>query len=386
MNGPKLYNTSLCRFLIFFPYVLFITSFFVLDAIDIDVRLEVLIFLACICYVIIYSICNFFPIVASFTIFPTITAWKNTRTFYKSIVNGKSKEEITERILNRCERYGYRFDGVKGKLKPSGLFCGIHRAIHFEISHYEKYSIVYSVSHLDKALYNDILSSARSNAESLHSPHLKKEGKRIAKAVALIIIADSVDEGAIAVTYSQSGMSNNCFLPCIIDISEQKYYVNTICAGCGYICKKALKHTKAVVFNNRLKLTYNDEMIPYPDKDYTPDMTFKEFKKECNIGFIPNKQTRTAKKLRDGEVAYVDDHIICKIKKRFAIFPAKMGDDEVLTVIIKPKWSGADAGMISIAEFDRMKSLIEGYLKENQYNYIIITEEIFRGRKKKAHK
>lgn len=320
-----------------------------------------------------------------------ISNYLKDRKCFSTDKNGKTRNEAEKYISGRMSRLGYTCKPMLSN--PAPILIKYYSAFSWTIyyARIEKMCLLYSVDTLDMKLYSQIVTSVKTNTLHLHGDKSKmffidKQKKKapLASAIAVVILADSVDEKVISAVRKNIGSySDSVILPCVADISAGKYYFDacneTYMLG---VMGKPMKNfaidiIRKAVFGGRLPLRGNTDFTEF--KNYDPDATLWDAIAEFRIdkeGRVPLIYRLLAKRIKAGQFKFIGNYIFCKIRKKTMAFRYELDkENEKLIRITLRKKSISDFGKnISKKELETLRSGLADFLESEGFEYEFIEQ------------
>lgn len=396
MKYPKLKNTLACNLIIylavFSPFIViiigaifenitnksnytgvFIVAFFILSALD-----------------LIYLLRNFFVLIMFEMDTVHINNWKRARLWYETSCNSYDRKSAEKIISKRAEQCGKIKQPVPSKASP--VFIRYKRCYSWmqTMAAKEKITLLYSVNHLDKDTYKNILNSAnvcskavQCKKEDIRFIDKKQRKSPIITAVAVIILADSVSYEIPALARELTNeKQDKLIVPAVVDFAANRYYFNPskehydpsfMSQPARNIARKMIIKT---LFAGKLPYKNNKNLVTSEPDGIDLEMSLWDYiKKEKSESQDSDKAVKKiAKKLNDGEVAIDEDVIFCKLGNSTAMIMTFTSeeDDTLLEVLLPDFWIHPKTNTMSKKDKAIVKKKVENFLIQNSYNYKFI--------------
>lgn len=390
MKFPKLKNTFLCQFIMYFPAVLFFALIILLTTPlfeNVNSAVRVILFIAANIAELLYIFVTGGLFLHSELLFSDIKAWKNDRKNYYTDCNGADRKTAQENIQRRLKSCGKKCEPVKcGNVAPSEM--RYRRSYSWTVfwAAIERVCLLYSVDFLDADKYREIITSAQVNAKTvkckksdLHFLDKNKKSAEISTAIAVIILADRVSYDIPKTVRNNNGeetlYEKSCVLACVADFAGHRYITDGmkepyIAGMVGYPTKnRAIDLLKKAVFAGRLPLKGNNEFSEYDFDGLDINMSLWEYisKTKKEINEEGKAERELVEKMRDGEVKATDDFLYCKIGERTAAFRKyadENDEDQVHVDISFNYWCFPKKNKISKKDMETVKQKISLYFSE----------------------
>ena len=402
MKFPKLKHPVLCQIILYLPTLIP----FIILLIDVILGLEsewsVILFLVLTVVDLVFLIKKAPIFMAVDLMLHTVRSFLRSRDYYISDINCSDIETAKNKITKRIPFLAKEYTPVSRQITPDVFRIKRYTPETVEYSKIEKYYFIYSVDYLDERNYTDILASVRANIKEFYEPfkskfYTDKRRKKapFAKCSAVVILAKSVSPNVLKFTENTlEDKYYGCILPCICDITKNKYYFYSIkeYASVGFIRKPeinfAIDMVKKIVFAGKLPLKNTDKSatnLPVMLSELSKEddglelslweaLRFfeKEFK-EADV--INNKQM---KKLHDKKVLITESSVLLKIGERAISLPfIEIDENETnISVLISENWDYPKTSKISLKDMELIKNLVSAELTEKGYTYIFDTESL----------
>ena len=388
---PKLKNPTLCKIILYapaflaFPLLILMATFEeILNSFLPDVAI-IFLLIAPILFSLVYLLHNPFMFLCMDVNLEGIRLHLKDRKFFQTAKNGSTRAEAEKSISRRMSRLGYTC--APNKASPAPLLIKFYSHYSWTVfyARIEKICLLYSVEHLDVALYNRIISSASSNISPLHGDKSQmrfidkqKKKAQIASAAAVIILADSTDEKIPSMVRRNIGSyDESVILPCVADMSSGKYYFDSLAdihmlGISGKPAKNYAPETiKKAVFGGSLPFKGNDNLCEM--KNFDPESTLWEAIAEYNFSEskVPFIYRMLARRVKPGQFKFRGSCILCKIRKKAMVFPYKTDSEEPkhLHITLSKKSVSEFEKNLSKKEFETLSDALAEYLDSEGYTY-----------------
>ncbi len=354
MKHPKIKHTVLCNFILILP--VFIIPLSIISGIIFDSVIFLYLFPASSVLLLVYLFKNFAFLMYSDITFKTIKAKKKDFTEFRTDKNGKTKAEIEQRMLMRCEAFGKKENPLNKGIQP---VCLVHKAVQSIDANYSvinKNIALFSLDELTKDNLDEVLKNAGTQLKSVANSNDKmrffktKEEKKApaCRADIAIILADSVDEYVKnAVRDKSVSNDNDCFLPCVVDCTNGMYYFDSMKEPFeqGLMPKPpknyAISAANKILFSGRPPYKTSSRAVNSEDLEVL-NMSlwdfYKDFKKDLDDSDrdMLKKTRRYLNALDEGEIKIDDDTVYLKQNGQiftFTLFADEDNEKKVLLMI-----------------------------------------------------
>lgn len=332
MNIPKLKHPRLCRILTYvvvlscglFP-ILIVFSLPTPDIVRVIVMLVSLIGL------LFYLLRNFTVLMTMDMALAFLSCYRTARKQYTLPAN-RTADTIRRSIL----RYGTQCTPSPIQPQPAALRYKFSNPMTVYSRGIERVIATYEVDLLDRDMYRDIFSSAKTNSKALTGRRkaifldAQQKKRSLHRVTVILILAHEVDPQMTLDLYElvckQCGDENeNCIVPCVVDLSHRTCVFNCVripYIGYSYAVKnRGIRIVKNKVFGGKLNLNRNTHFLK-PISDMDPECSLWDFWKELHHQFVD--ASKEAKRrfeslsereiLVDGEILYLkwDQRGICQ--------------------------------------------------------------------------
>ena len=360
MKHPKLKNTILCQFIIYFPGLLMFLwiPIFIFLVGDGGTPAFLVGFFATAGISIWYLIRNAAMLITSDLFFSTIRQWKRDRGEYRTLRNGRGRAAVEKSVLRRCVRWGRRVILSEGDNRSVTVFfrnC-VSWTVYWSVI--EKRVAFCSTDVLTAEAYRYLTGQARLAFREL--PHGRvlfktKEEKKAprAEACVVLIFADTVDDEVKTLARRPVVKTEEtCILPCVVQCADGCYY--TSCLGEVYetgmmgrpVENYAAAMIRALVFARRLP---KENLATQPEAAFAYDLEMslweyiRTFREEMYGEEDTERQEREKayRRMKDGEVRIGEATVWYKQGDRLAecfFFPADEEDEKRVILLPDDKW------------------------------------------------
>lgn len=335
MNIPKLKYPRLCRILTYVVVLgcglLPILIIFSLPAPDI---VRVIVILGSLIGLLFYLFRNFMVLMMMDMALASLSCYRTARKQY-TLPTNRTADRIRRSIL----RYGTQCDPSPILPQPAALRYKFSNPVTVFSRGIERVIAAYEVDLLDREMYRDIFSSAKTNSKALtgrkKAIFLDKVQKKqsLHRVTVTVILAHKVDPQMIPDLYElvckQCGDEDeNCIVPCVVDLAHHTCVFNCLrvpYVGFGYAVKnRGIRIIKNKVFGGNLNLHGNTHFLePIRNKDpegsfMDPEDSLWDLWKELHHQLIgAGKETkRRFEALSEREITTVEDVLYLKWDQR----------------------------------------------------------------------
>lgn len=372
MKFPKLKNLALCRFLIALPYLL-VTAVFVALCVCFagsltDEMIILLVFLLIILMLIMCVICGktsvFFDMMC-------ISDYVKARYWYDCPKNGTDPEQIKKRIVSRAKRIDKSEEPCADEFLPLVFHYSNKGADDTKYTRIERAVLIYETDYLTADIYDSIMHSANANVHKVRNAKNKALGvnnPRTVSSQVAIILADHIAQDVETLHFINDHDGESYPAECFVELTTGRYFVNVISPT-----SSALKLIKRIVFGGNIPLKGNDRHTTKPPLiqeicEKTLWQALRENGREDKK--ITRERNRIISELKNCEVAYFDNELICKLGGRVARFIVEddLADQSVLTVFIEKnkEWEGQGNSRINKNDLTLLQKAMEEYVRINQ--------------------
>ncbi len=380
MNTLKFKSAWICRLLLYaiilMPCILALLLLFTGIGICIILALALFLFE-------IFLFIKYIPEIMTFDMMlEHICHWQKDRLFFTSASNG-SGAQIFDSVLKRVNVYGNSVDIEK---TSKGLVCVRHKRVFCSEAFYssvEKNAIVYKVDCLDTTEIKAILSASKGIAESmkgLTKPYFyltKKERKApFCRVFLVLVFANEITEDVIAIVRKERESTHNFFMPCVIDLSNGRYYFDGMkevhFSGMeGKPSKNmAINFINRLVFNGAPDLKNNENMVPGVISEELLEEPFFRAIKESIIDSQKEKiiKKKIYKNISNNEVFEKDNEIYICIEGRITTFLIFENEElDKIELAVSGFWDYPRRNPISKKDLVKVKEkAVEHFRKQNK--------------------
>lgn len=328
MSIPKLKYPRLCRVLTYvvvlgcglFPIIIV----FSLPTPDI---IRVIVMLGSLIGLLYYLFRNFMVLMMMDMALASLSCYRTARAQY-TLPTNRTADTIRRSIL----RYGMQCNPSPIQPQPAALRYKFSNPMTVYSRGIERVIAAYEVDLLDRDMYRNIFSSAKTNSNTLTGRRKaifldKQQNKQsLHRVTVVLILAHRVDPQMIPNLYElvckQCGdESENCIVPCVVDLSHRTCVFNCVripYVGFGYAVKnRGIRIIKNKVFGGNLNLNGNTHFIE-PIRDINPEDSLWDFWKELHHQFVgADRETkRRFDSLSERETLIVGDVLYLKWDQR----------------------------------------------------------------------
>lgn len=287
MKFPKLKYPRLCRIL---TYVVVIgcglLPIVVVLSVPAPDLVRVAVILGALVGLLVYLVRNFMVLMMMDMELASLSCYRTARKQYKLPAN-RTADTIYRSIL----RYGTQCDPSPIQPQPSALRYKFSNPLTVYSRGIERVIAAYEVDLLDKDIYQDIFSSAKTNSKALtgrkKAIFLDKQQKKqpLHRVTVLIILAHRIDPRITPNLYElvcqQCGDENeDCIVPCVVDLANHTCVFNCLRVpyiGFGYAVKnRGIRIVRNKVFGGNLNFKGNQHFLE-PIRDINPEDSLWEF-------------------------------------------------------------------------------------------------------------
>lgn len=385
MKHPKLKYPRLCRIL---TYVLVIGTgllpVFIVFNLPVPEGLKVIVLLGSLIGLLIYLVRNFLVLMMMDMVLAMESCYRTARSKYH-LPHHRSAEAIRSSIL----RFGAACEPAPIKPVPSALRYKFSNPMTFYSKGIEKVIAAYEVDHLDRELYREIFSSAKTNSRKLmglkKARFLDKQQKKQAlhRVTVILILAHKLDTEIVPELYDlvckQCGNEEeDCLVPCIVDLENHSCVFNCLRVpyiGFSYAVKnRGIRIIKNRVFGGSLPLedTYR---LPH---DADPEKSLWDLWKEIHIQLVgaERKTKRQFETMQEREIRMVGDVLYLKWDQR-GVCQTVVLDTEHMKVNVEPvtNWAYPKSQPIGKKTLQKIEDYISAYYAKQGYEVSVITFE-----------
>lgn len=247
----------------------------------------------------------------------------------------------------------------------------------------ERIVAAYEVDYLDREIYRDIFSSAKTNSKVLigkkKARFLDSQQKKqpLHRVTVILILAHKVDpvltEELYELVCKQCGDEmENCIVPCVADLQNHTCVFNCLripYVGFGYAVKnRGIRIIKNYVFGGYLPLT-KDHTLP-SIKDADPEMSLWDMWKELHHQFVgtARKMKRQFESMSEREICILENELYLKWDQRGICLAIEL-DEEIKTAKVEPaaKWRYPKQQPIGKKLIQKIAEYIQDYFVKQGY-------------------
>ncbi len=389
MKNIKLTQTGLCRFILYLPAILLISSGVLAVLLCQDSAFPPFWLFASIILSLVYLMKNGVLIIATEMLLTTLGYWKKDRLYYETNKNGKGADEVEKTIIERIKKHGKPCTEYKvTSTKP--LLVQFKRCFLLEVyySSLEKNVILFKTDYLDEKLYRDMMTSSKQIASQLKVkskplPFLTKSERKAptARAYAVIILADRVDASIPSLIRKQKEFNETAILPCAVDLSIGRYYFDGY--KDAYMFGKPVKNYAvdliiALLFKGRLPLKNNDAFdYSNIDREILDDTFFeycKKFKAEAKTD--KKNALKIVKEMQDGEIQVTKDAVYIKKNTKTAeLIICSDEDERPISLLSDGCWFHPNHTRISKKMYAEIKADVKKYYESQNIDVEFLDED-----------
>lgn len=351
MNQPKLKYPRLCRLLTYIVVIGFwMLPIVIVFQFPIHDLIRVVVIFASLIGLLVYLFKNIMILMMMDMMLAMLSCHRTARKLYYL-----PKKRTADTIHRSIVRYGTECDPAPIKPSPSALRYKFSNSMTVYSSGIERIVAAYEVDYLDREIYRDIFSSAKTNSKGLigkkKARFLDSQQKKqpLHRVTVILILAHKVDpvltEELYELVCKQCGDElENCIVPCVVDLEHHTCAFNCLrvpYVGFGYAVKnRGIRIIKNNVFGGYLPLT-KDHTLP-SIKDADPEMSLWDMWKELHHQFVgaTRKMKHQFDSLAEREIKILDDELYLKWDQRGVCLSLQLDSDKKIAKI-EPvtKWS-----------------------------------------------
>jgi len=248
----------------------------------------------------------------------------------------------------------------------------------------ERVIAAYEVDLLDRDMYRDIFSSAKTNSKALtgrkKAIFLDKQQKKqsLHRVTVILILAHKVDPQMILNLYElvckQCGDEHeDCIVPCVVDLAHHTCVFNCMripYIGYSYAVKnRGIRIIKNKVLRGNLNLNGNTHFLD-PIRDMNPEDSLWDFWKELHHQFIGADRAtkRRFESLSEGETSIVGDVLYLKWDQRGICQTVKLdAENKIARVESVTNWFYPKVQPIGKKTIQRIEEHITSYYAKQGY-------------------
>lgn len=328
MNIPKLKYPILCRIL---TYVVVLgcglLPIFIVFSLPTPDIVRIIVTLGSLIGLLFYLFRNFTVLMMMDMALAFLSCYRTARTQY-TLPADRTADAIRRSIL----QYGTQCNPSPIQPQPAALRYKFSNPMTFYSRGIERVIAAYEVDLLDRDMYRNIFSSAKTNSNALtgrkKAIFLDKQQKKqsLHRVTVVLILAHNVDPQMIPDLYElvckQCGDEDkDCIVPCIVDLAHCTCVFNCVripYVGFGYAVKnRGIRIVKNKVLGGNLNLNGNTHFLE-PICDMNPEDSLWDFWKELHQQFVgANRETkRRFESLSEREALMVGDVLYLKWDQR----------------------------------------------------------------------
>ena len=385
MKHPKLKYPRLCRIL---TYVVVIGTgllpVFIVFNLSVPEGLKVIVLLGSLIGLLIYLFRNFLVLMMMDMVLAMESCYRTARTQYQ-LPQRRSVDTIRASIL----RFGTAYEPAPIQPVPSALRYKFSNPMTVYSRGIEKVIAAYEVDYLDRALYRQVFSSAKTNSRKLmgtkKARFLDKEQKKqsLHRVTVILILAHKVDSEIGPELYDlvckQCGNEEeDCLVPCIVDLERRTCVFNCLrvpYVGFSYAVKnRGIRIIKNRVFGGSLPLE-DEYRLPH---DADPEMSLWDLWKEIHTQLIgaERKTKRQFEAMQEREIRMVGEVLYLKWDQR-GVCQTVVLDTEHMKVNVEPvtNWAYPKSQPIGKKTIHKIEDYISAYYTKQGYEVNFITFE-----------
>ena len=379
MNQPKLKYPRLCRLLTYIVVIGFwMLPIVIVFQFPIHDLIRVVVIFASLIGLLVYLFKNIMILMMMDMMLAMLSCHRTARKLYYL-----PKKRTADTIRRSIVRYGTECDPAPIKPSPSALRYKFSNSMTVYSSGIERIVAAYEVDYLDREIYRDIFSSAKTNSKILIGKKkariLDSQQKKqlLHRVTVILILAHKIDAGLIDELYDlvckQCGdEQENCLVPCVVDLEHHTCVFNCLrvpFVGFGYAVKnRGIRIVKNRVFGGYLPLTKEHTLPSIKDAD--PEMSLWDMWKELHYQFVGanRKMKRQFETMAEREICIQEDELYLKWDQRGICLAIKL-DEERKTAKVEPaaKWSYPKQQPIGKKLIQKIAEYIQDYFVKQGY-------------------
>lgn len=379
MNQPKLKYPRLCRLLTYIVVIGFwMLPIVIVFQFPLHDLIKVIVIFASLIGLLVYLFKNIMILMMMDMMLAMLSCHRTARTCYY-LPKNRTADAIRRSIL----RYGTECQPNAIKPTPAALRYTFGNPMTVYNSGIERIVAAYEVDCLDREIYRDIFSSAKTNSKALigkkKARFLDSQQKKqpLHRVTVILILAHKIDAGLIDELYDlvckQCGdEQENCLVPCVVDLEHHTCVFNCLrvpFVGFGYAVKnRGIRIVKNRVFGGYLPLTKEHTLPSIKDAD--PEMSLWDMWKELHHQFVGanRKMKRQFETMAEREICMLDDELYLKWDQRGICLAIKL-DEERKTAKVEPaaKWSYPKQQPIGKKLIQKIAEYIQDYFVKQGY-------------------
>lgn len=379
MNQPKLKYPRLCRLLTYIVVIGFwMLPIVIVFQFPLHDLIKVIVIFASLIGLLVYLFKNIMILMMMDMMLAMLSCHRTARTCYH-LPKNRTADAIRRSIL----RYGTECQPTAIKPTPAALRYTFGNPMTVYNSGIERIVAAYEVDCLDREIYRDIFSSAKTNSKALigkkKARFLDSQQKKqpLHRVTVILILAHKIDAGLIDELYDlvckQCGdEQENCLVPCVVDLEHHTCVFNCLrvpFVGFGYAVKnRGIRIVKNRVFGGYLPLT-KEHILP-SIKDADPEMSLWDMWKELHHQFVgaARKMKRQFESMSEREIKILDDELYLKWDQRGVCQSIQLDSDKKIAKI-EPvtKWSYPKSQPIGKKVIQKITEHIRAYFTKQGF-------------------
>lgn len=379
MNQPKLKYPRLCRLLTYIVVIGFwMLPIVIVFQFPLHDLIKVIVIFASLIGLLVYLFKNIMILMMMDMMLAMLSCHRTARTCYH-LPKNRTADAIRRSIL----RYGTECQPTAIKPTPAALRYTFGNPMTVYNSGIERIVAAYEVDCLDREIYRDIFSSAKTNSKALigkkKARFLDSRQKKqpLHRVTVILILAHKidavlVDELCDLVCKQCGDEQENCLVPCVVDLEHHTCVFNCLrvpFVGFGYAVKnRGIRIVKNRVFGGYLPLTKEHTLPSIKDAD--PEMSLWDMWKELHYQFVGanRKMKRQFETMAEREICMLDDELYLKWDQRGICLAIKL-DEERKTAKVEPaaKWSYPKQQPIGKKLIQKIEEYIQDHFVKQGY-------------------
>ena len=379
MNQPKLKDPRLCRLLTYIVVIGFwMLPIVIVFQFPLHDLIKVIVIFASLIGLLVYLFKNIMILMMMDMMLAMLSCHRTARTCYH-LPKNRTADAIRRSIL----RYGTECKPTAIKPTPAALRYTFGNPMTVYNSGIERIVAAYEVDCLDREMYRDIFSSAKTNSKALigkkKARFLDSQQKKqpLHRVTVILILAHKIDAVLVDELYDlvckQCGdEQENCLVPCVVDLEHHTCVFNCLrvpFVGFGYAVKnRGIRIVKNRVFGGYLPLTKEHTLPSIKDAD--PEMSLWDMWKELHYQFVGanRKMKRQFETMAEREICMLDDELYLKWDQRGICLAIKL-DEERKTAKVEPaaKWSYPKQQPIGKKLIQKIEEYIQDHFVKQGY-------------------
>ena len=324
MRYPKIKNPTLCR-LVSYVVVLGIGLLPIILIIMVPVSdiVSVLVMIASLLGLLVYLVRNFSELMMMDLMLAMFACMKTARKQYEL-----PKNRTERRILHSVSKYGKDCTPTLLNPRPAMLRYKYSSSATIYARGIERVVAVYQVDELDKATYQKIFTSAKTNSQLLTGKTktliLDKQQKKapLHRVTVVIILAQKLEsslmDGLYDLLLERCGdEEKDCILPCVVDLKRRVCAFNCLrvpYVGFGYAVKnRGIRIIRNMVFGGSLPLAGNTHYVSAVTVENEEESLWSFWKRiHYMAGGAERELNRIFASMAHGEIRIVDEGLCLK--------------------------------------------------------------------------